>query len=291
MRLVTRLLREPLLHFAVIGGLCFLLFVAVSGPQPTPLDTIVIEPERVLQLAEGFEAAWLRPPTDDELRAIVDDFIREEIYYREALALGLDRDDTVIRQRLRQKMEFLTDTGADLLSPDPAELAAFFAANERHYAQGPRLALEQVYLGEAPEPGKIEAALGALRSVAVADPAADPVAVPAGLGEPTRLPAMLDLALPDAVDSVFGPGFFEQLADLPAGEWAGPVESAYGIHLVRITQGLPARTPSLDEVRDAVLRDWNAEKGLELREQLFARLRDRYTIEIRGGLAGVAAQP
>jgi len=262
----------------VIGGLAFLLFVAVSEPRPAPLDTIVIEPERVEQLAQGFQAVWRRPPTDDEMRAMVDDFIREEVYSREALTLGLDRDDTVIRRRLRQKMEFLTDTGVDLLSPIPGELEAYLAANAQAFRREPRLAFEQIYLGETPDPGVINASLGALQS----DPAADSSA----LGERTVLPAQLSLSLPVAVDGVFGEGFFDRLADLPAGEWAGPVQSAYGAHLVRVVDSALARMPALEEVRDDVLRDWKAGKALELRERLFARLRERYVVEIRGADAG-----
>jgi hypothetical protein len=273
MKLVARLLREPLLHFVVIGGLIFLLFAAVAGPSPEPSDTIVVGPERIEQLATGFESVWRRPPADDELRAMIDDFVREEIYYREALALGLDRDDTVVRRRLRQKMEFLSDTGAGLLEPAAGELEAYLAANEQDFRRGPRLAFEQIYLGEAPTPESITRSLGALRS----DPAADPSA----LGERTLLPARLGLSPPEVVDGVFGKNFFERLADLTPGAWAGPVASAFGVHLVRIGESLAARTPPLEEIRDAVLRDWKAAKGRELRELHYARLRERYVVEIR----------
>ena len=112
MEVLRRLLREPLLHFLAIGGLIFVLFTALAGPDPGPADAIVIGPERIEQLAKGFQAVWRRPPTDDELLTLIDGFVREEIYYREALALGLDRNDTMVRRRLRQKMEFLSDSGA-----------------------------------------------------------------------------------------------------------------------------------------------------------------------------------
>jgi hypothetical protein len=204
---------------------------------------------------------------------MIDDFVREEIYYREALALGLDRDDTVVRRRLRQKMEFLADTGADLLEPAAGELEAYLAANEQDFRRGPRLAFEQIYLGETPDPESITRSLGALRS----DPPADPPA----LGERTLLPARLGLSPPEVVDGVFGKNFFERLADLTPGAWAGPVASAFGVHLVRIGESLAARTPPLEEIRDAVLRDWKAAKGRELRELHYARLRERYVVEIR----------
>ena len=273
MKRVARLFREPLLHFLAIGGLIFLLFGALAGPRPGPTDTIVVGPEHIEQLVTGFQAVWRRPPTDDELRAMIDDFVREEIYYRQALALGLDRNDTVVRRRLRQKMEFLTDSAGDLLEPAAGELEAYFAANEKAYRREPRLALEQIYLGETPDPETITRSLIALRS--------DPVTGTTVPGQPTILPAELDLSTPYAIDSVFGKGFFERLAELPHGNWAGPVKSAYGIHLVRIGDSLSANNPPLDDVRDAVLRDWKAAKALEIRERHYARLRERYDVEIR----------
>jgi len=281
MNRLARLLREPLLHFLAIGGLIFLLFAALAEPSPSPTDTIVIEPERIEQLATRFQSLWRRPPTDEERRALIDDFVRGEIYYREALALGLDRDDTVIRRRLRQKMEFLTDTAADLLEPAEGELEAYLAVNENTYRSRPQVAFEQIYLGETPGPDSVELSLSALQS--------DPVTDLSALGESTLLPAQLGLSSPDAVDGVFGQGFFMRLAEFSAGAWAGPVKSAYGVHLIRIRESLPARMPPLEEVRDAVLRDWKAAKAAEIRELHYALLRERYVVEIRDVDAGTAA--
>ncbi len=238
MKHLARLLREPLLHFLAIGGLIFLLFAAVAGPSPGPADTIVVGPERIEQLGTGFQSVWRRPPTDDELRAMIDDFVREEIYYREALALGLDRNDTVVRRRLRQKMEFLADTGAEFLVPVAGELEAHLLANEKTFRRGPRLAFEQIYLGKTSAPESVRVSLSALQS--------DPLAGHSTLGERTLLPAQLRLSPPEAIDGVFGKGFFERLAEIEPGVWAGPVASAFGVHLVRIVDNLPSRTPPLE---------------------------------------------
>jgi len=280
MKRLARLLREPLLHFLAIGGLIFLLFGVVAGPSPEPTDTIIIGPERIEQLAKGFQSVWRRPPTEDERNALIDDFVREEVYYREALAIGLDRDDAVIRRRLRQKMEFLTDTGADILQPTAGELEAYLAANEQTYRHEPRLAFEQIYLGEVPSPETITRSLSALRS----DPSTDPSV----LGERSLLPAQLGLSLPQAIDGTFGKGFFERIAEIQPGEWAGPVKSAYGLHVVHILESLPARAPLLEEVRDAVLRDWKTAKALEIRELYYDRFRQRYAVEIRDAGAKTA---
>ena len=280
MKLLLRLLREPLLHFLAIGGLIFVLFATMSEPGSEPTDTIVVGPERIEQLARGFQAVWRRSPTDDELRAMIDGFVREEVYYRVALALGLDKNDTIVRRRLRQKMEFLTDSGAEILEPVAGELEAYLLANEKTFRRGPRLAFEQIYLGETSAPESIRLSLSALQS--------DPLASPSTLGEHTLLPAQLGLSPPEAVDGVFGNGFFERLAELPPGVWAGPVVSAYGVHLVRILDSLPARMPPVEEIHDNVLRNWKAAKARELRELHYARLRGHYVVEIRSADTGTA---
>jgi len=277
MNSVKRLLREPLVHFLVIGGLLFALYTAVSGPAPVPRNAIVIEPERIEQLAGGFEAVRGRPPTDDEMAALVEGFIREEVYYREAMALGLDRDDTIIRRRLQQKLEFLTDSGADLIEPAAGELEAYYEANARTYQVPPSIAFEQVYLGQSPAPERVSATLAAL----LADPEVDQFE----LGERTFLPAQMTLSDPEAIDRRFGAGFFAALEGLPQGQWSGPVGSGFGLHVVRVIDTLPASMPSLEDVREEVLLEWRAAKASELREIVFARFRERYEIVFPGNAA------
>ncbi len=280
MKLLMLLLREPLFHFIAIGGLIFALFAAVDDMGETPADVIVITPERIDQLAARFSSVWMRMPTNAELDALIDEEVREEVYYRGALALGLDRNDTIVRRRMRQKMEFLLDTGAFLQEPAAGELEAYFAANREVYRTKPRLAFEQSYLGEAPTAEAISRSLGALR--------ADPPADPAMLGERSLLPPQLRLSPLTAIDGVFGKGFFDLVAELPPGEWAGPVASAYGAHLVRILDTLPARTPPLEEIRDAVLKNWRQAKAQEIREQDYTERRKHYIVEIRRGDASPA---
>ena len=272
MKYPVRLLREPLFHFFVIGGLLFLLFEAVSTPAPEPLDTIIITTERIKNLETGFQKVWRRAPGEDELSALVDGFVREEIYYREALALGLDRDDTVVRRRLHQKMEFLTNSGADLLEPAPGELEAFLAEHQQTFRLEPRLAFEQLFLGENPAKGYIAAALDALRS--------DPTGNATAWRERSLLPTERGLSDADAIDNLFGKGFFGQLLKIPSGAWSGPVQSAYGIHLVHIIEREDGRLPELEEISDAVLRDWKSAKTLELHQKLYSRLRQRYKVKM-----------
>ena len=273
--ILQRLLREPLLHFIAIGVVFFLIYTAIDSGSENSTDVILITPERIGQIAAGFNGVWNRMPTDEELDNLIKEEVRSEVYYRDALALGLDKNDAIVRRRLRQKMEFLTDTGTYLQDPPAGELETYFAANEQTYRSQPRLAFEQIYLGEAPLEGIISHTLKALLS--------EPVMDPSTLGEQTLLPAQLKLSQPGAIDSVFGKGFYNQLAELAPGVWSGPVTSSYGMHLVRTLDGLPARTPSLEEIRDVVLRDWKSAKAKENREQDYAKRRDRYIVEIRRG--------
>jgi len=272
MHTTQRLLREPLVHFLIIGGLIFLLYTAVSDPVPAPVDTIVIGPEQIERLAKSYQATWRRPPSAAELDRIIDEAVREEVYYREALALGLDSNDTIVRRRLRQKMEFLADSGAALVEPAAGELEAYLLANEARFRRSPLLAFEQIFLGQDPGPGRSEEILTMLRSDRVVDPSS--------LSSSTLLPQQLGLSSPQTVDGVFGQGFFEQLFELPRGRWAGPLESAYGVHLARIDERVEARLPALAEIRETVLRDWKAMKTQQIRELHYARLRANYVVEI-----------
>jgi len=266
-----RLLREPLLQFFVVGGLFFLLFALGNASDSPSSNVISISPERVDQLSAQFSAAWNREPSDDELENIVNEYIREEVYYRDALALGLDQNDAVIRQRLRQKMEFLTDTGASLMEPTSEELQTYFTTNENVYQRRPRLAIEQVFLSQIPPEQETEKALSLLRS--------NPEMNPAEIGERSLLPSQLRLTLAEGIDSVFGEGFFSQIIDFPLNLWSGPVVSSYGTHLVRVVDLQPAILPPLDEIRDVVIRDWKAEKAVVLRERDYADRLEKYVVE------------
>ena len=271
--LLLRLLREPLVHFAAIGGLIFAVFAALNDASGPPADVIVITPERIDQIAAEYESVWRRKPTENELDALIEEEIREEVYYREAVALGLDRNDALVRRRMRLKMEFLMDSTANALDPVAGELEAYFATNQELYRLEPRLAFEQIYFGENPSPEIIAGSLNVLQS----DPATDPLT----LGERTLLPPQLGLSSTDAVFGVFGKGFFEKLVYFPAGVWVGPVVSTFGVHLVRILDSLPTRTPRLEEVRREVLRDWKMAKANEIHDRDYAERRARFVIDIR----------
>ncbi len=272
-------LREPLIHFLIGGALLFLLYgwVAGDGDAQRP-DRIVVGEERIASLAAGFERTWMRPPTREELEGLVDDFVTEEILYREALGLGLDRDDLVVRRRMRQKMEFLS---ADLTEREPseAELSAFLEENAARFREPARVSLRQLFLAPgrpgAPPQERAEALLRQLRGEAAGGADGEP------LGDSTLLPERLEAASPRDLESVFGAAFSDAVAAAPVGVWSGPLPSSFGLHLVYVSAREPGRMPSLAESRRSALREWSAARRAEAVEQFERKLRAGYQVEIR----------
>lgn len=272
--ILMRLLREPLLHFFALGALIFSIYANLDVRNETSPDVISISATQIDRLTTQFTSIWRRPPTGEELDNLIDEYVREEVYYREALTLGLDQNDAVVRQRMRQKIEFLADTGAQMLEPTADELQAYLVANDEKYNLKPLRALEQIFLGQMPNRDDITRELHALNS--------DRTRNTSALSKRSMLPAELRLSLPEAIDSVYGNGFFAQIEDFPVGQWSGPVVSAYGVHLVRVLDSQGAQAPSSTEMHATVLRDWQAEKAIELRELDYLARRERFTIEIFG---------
>jgi hypothetical protein len=269
---IQRLLREPLLHFITIGGLMFAVYAANSEPTETPPDMIVVSADRIEQIKTGFSAVWKREPSKEEVTAMIEEEVRAEVYYRDGIALGLDQNDTIVRRRIRLKMEFMMDNAANAIESTAGELEDFYAANTQDYNTELRLAFEQIYLGARPDQETVTGILGQLATTPDMDPFL--------LGVHTNLPSQLGYSSEAAVYGVFGKGFFSQLVKLAPNIWAGPVKSTYGLHLVRILDTLPVTTPPLSEVKDEVLMDWKALKRQEIRNLDYERRRKKYTVDI-----------
>jgi hypothetical protein len=273
MTTLKRILAEPFLHFLMLGALIFVLFGAADeGVADRNEDTIFVSTDRVELLQAQFRRVWRREPTAAETQGLIDDYIREEVLYREALALGLDQSDPIIRKRLRYKIEFLADSGAELMDPGDQVLRQFLEENADDYHVMPRIAFRQIYLGESPGQAEIERTMVAAAQIG-------PDLGHEHLGRSTLLPTSIGLAGPREIDGAFGTGFFSALEDRPRGAWSGPVTSGFGKHLVQITAREPGRMPDLAEIRDAVLRDWQAERAEEIRDMQFQKFRSRYNIE------------
>ena len=268
---MMRLLREPLLHFFVLGAAVFFLFALVDdSPEPMAANVLEVSEDDARRLAAEFTATWQRAPSPVELDAMITHFLREEVYVREALALGLDRDDAIIRRRLQTKMEFLTESGAEAVAPDEATLEAHLDAKADRFTKPPRMAFEQILLDERVEDADLDVLLARLnRGVD-----------PGTAARPTLLPAVLRLSPKQVVDGTFGIGFFDALDALPMDVWAGPVKTSLGRHVVRVTERPTPQRPSLNDIRAQVEQDWRAELTATLREARFNALLSRYEVSL-----------
>lgn len=277
-----RLLREPLVHFLLLGAALFVLYDLVADPDDRATDRIVVSAGRIDQLSEVFTRTWQRPPTAAELGGLIEDHVRDEVYYREARAMGLDLDDTVIRRRLRQKLEFLT---VDLLTesdPTPEQVRRYFDEHADAFRGPTRFVFQQIYFNPELRNGRAaDDATALLARLSVADLQADP----AELGDPIYLPTGSVPLSESEVAQRFGQDFAAALTELPVGRWSGPVESGFGHHLVRIQQRQPGALPPLETVRDSVEREWHNARREEAAESFYRQLRQRYDVRIEHSAA------
>jgi len=283
----ARWLREPLLHFLLIGAGLFLLYQIGGGGNEAAPREIVISESRIEALAENFSRTWMRPPTPQELRGLVDDHVREEVFYREAIAMGLDRDDTVIRRRLRQKMEFVSEDAAATAEPTDAQLQQFLAAHPEKFVEPARVTFQQVFVSA--ERRGDAARRDAERILAELDAGRGP-ANPAEAGDPTLLPAGLEDASPRDVAGSFGEEFGQLLDAAPVGQWAGPMPSTFGLHLVRVTARSAGTLPQLADIRPVVAREWQAQQRTELGDAFYSSLRSRYEVRYEGEIGQLLQQ-
>ena len=274
---MKKLLQDPLLHFLLIGAALFLVFGLIKSPAGNEENRIIITGGDIDSLQANFLRTWQRPPTKEELSGLIDDKVRDEIAYREALAMGLDQDDAVIRRRLRMKMELLVEDIAGLSSPSDEELAAFLHEHMDSFRQEPQVSFKQVYLNsDRRGAGVEEDAQKLLAKLAAAGPGADP----GTYSDPNMLPEEFTLYHASDVERLFGASFAGGVFQVQTGKWTGPVQSSYGLHLVFVSERIEGRDPELSEVRDAVEREWAAERRREFKEDIYKKLRERYTVVI-----------
>jgi hypothetical protein len=276
MALLKRLITEPLVHFLLLGGLLFAVFSLRADRGRPAGDAIVVSEGKIAHLAALFARTWQRPPTRSELEGLVADTIREEAAYREALALGLDRDDTIVRRRLRQKLEFMAEDLADQIEPGTETLAAYLAAHPEDFRVAPRLTFHQVYLNPEAHGDSLEADAADLRSFLNAEP--DVAAHEFGDG--SLLEHVLRDITPRQVANLFGPGFAERIVTIEPGRWEGPIASAHGVHLVFVDRRTESYLPELEAVRAKVRREWENARREALLEQYYEGLLGKYAVTI-----------
>ena len=274
---MKKLLHEPLVHFLVLGFLVFAGFRFTSRSDAGEPGKIVVTQSQVESLVTGFTRTWQRPPTNLELEGLVREYIREEVSTREALALGLDKDDSVIRRRLRQKLEFVSDSVATQADPTDEALQKYLQAHAESFRGQRQFTFSQVYLDPQKHGENLNRDINQLLAqLRLAGNRPDL----SKLGDSLLLEQdFKDVSVGD-VSKQFGEKFAAKLVELPVGEWSGPIESGYGLHLVIVNERKDGSLPALADVRETVKRDWVNTQRSETNEKFYQALLKRYTVTI-----------
>lgn len=270
-------LREPLVHFVVLGGLLFAWFAWSGGGSGPGSTRIEVTPGLVKHLVLGYARTWQRPPTDAELKGLIDEHVKEEIAVREATAMGLDRDDTIIRRRLRQKFEFLVEDPATRAAPTDAELQEWLDRHPEASSTEPQVALRQVFVSTERRGAAASSEAGRLLATLRAG---GPGAEIGAMGDASLLPGELPLGPLSEVARTFGSDFAERIEAIEPGRWTGPVESSYGLHLILVTERRAPSKATLAEVRPLVEREFEAERRRARLEAHYRTLLENYTVVI-----------
>jgi hypothetical protein len=274
---MKQLFREPLVHFLLMGAGLFVAFGLVDKRTSGEPGKIIVTQGQIEHLAAGFNRVHGRPASPEELEGLIGDYIREEVYYREALALGLDRDDPVIRNRLRLKMEFISDDVAAQAEPTEEQLRRYLQEHPDTFRIEPRFTFSQVYLN--PKRHRESLAQDAAQLLTQLNQASDKADV-SELGDPFLLEHKFVALASSEVVKQFGEKFVAKLSELPRDQWQGPIESGYGVHLVFVSETTEGRVPTLEEVREAVRREWANARRLEANEKFYQNFLKRYTVTI-----------
>jgi PPIC-type PPIASE domain len=272
--LKSRLLQEPLLHFLVLGAALFGLFSIVEKESADAPTTIVISAARVSALADRFARTWRRAPTEQELQGLVEEDIRDEVFYREGRAAGLDRDDFIIHRRVRQKMELLAE---DMTTAEPSdeELASYLASNPEQFWTEDRVTFHQVFLSATRRGSALRD--DAKRLAAILDHASAAVDTTA-IGDPFLLGEEFREMLRSDVSHTFGEAFAKQLSAVEPGLWQGPILSSFGAHFIFVDERTKGGLPPLNTIRGAVQREWLNAHRIEAEQKLYQALLERYRI-------------
>ncbi len=276
------MVREPLVHFAALGAAIFLAYRVVA-PASTNDAEIVVTADRIDSLGAQFSGMHNgRPASDAELRGLIETYIRDEMLYRDGIALGLDRDDPVVRNRIIQKADILRGD-AFSVEPSDADLQAYLDAHRREFDIPGRLSFEQVYFDPSKHGGEVTGVIVRARRLLASGRA------PEALGDRTLLPLAMSHALPIAIAAQFGDAFATAVAEIRNPGWQGPFRTPYGEHLVRITwRGAPTRA-TLDNARAVVTREWTRAHAAAMKGRFYQELAKRYTVRVERRATAVQA--
>ncbi len=268
-------LHEPLIHFLLIGGLLFLLYGIKNDEVSNNGNLITISSAKINHLATLWEQKMGRPPSTDELDGLIQHQIKEDVLYREALAMGLDKGDTVIRRRLAQKLEFITVDIVAQKTPTDAELESYLSQHQQQFQQPSHLDFIQIYLNADKRGGQAQKdAQQLLLDLNTADTHLDLL----NIGDPFMFEQRYQDVTEQEISQLFGQGFARDLFKQSQGQWQGPISSGYGLHLVLVERKTSSSQPKLSDVYDKVLKAWKDDQRQRMNQSFLQTLKQHYTI-------------
>jgi hypothetical protein len=275
----VKLLREPLLHFLFIGAFIYLAYGWFAEPMEESEDnTLVVSAGEIEWMQASWQKRWNRMPTPDELDGLIQQYIKETILYREAISMGLNQHDRIIRRRLAQKLEFLAGDLVTLVPPTNEELQAYFDDHQERYREAVHYSFTQVFIDPDKRGDTTLEDARAIKTALMSQ--TDDIDKAGEWGDDLMLQSHYSVVDQLEIQKQFGAGFAESLVELVPGQWHGPLLSGYGVHLVYLHNINEPRAPVFAAVRERVQQDWMTGKRDELNEKFYANLRDRYTIVI-----------
>ncbi len=286
---VVRWWQEPLLHFVLIGTLLYAAY-HVANPRAAAADSdgnqrIVLTRDDLVQMTLTWRAQGRATPTPQQMAGLIEAKVREEVLFREALVLGLDKDDTIVKRRLAQKMDFVAEDLSTLAEPTTQELKTWFEAHPQRFALPPRLSFRHRYF--SPDKRQAHAFDDARRALPPTDKlgAADALAA----GDPFMFQDRYVDQSAEQLAALFGPQFARALVELAPGTWQGPVESGYGWHLVFVEEMTPGHVPAFEEIEPQIRREWIASRRAEAKQKMYETLRARYEVVVADAPPAAAA--
>lgn len=287
---LKRWLREPLLHFLLLGVALFAVYAYMHRGRPGIESSrqIILSLDELQQMDMYFESQWHRQPTPAEFQAMVEDRVREEVLYREALAMGLDKDDTIVKRRMAQKMQFLAEDVAAAHEPSTAELKSWFDKNSNKFALPSRYSFRHLYF--SPDKRGKNAEDDAAKALTKITGQPEGSTLAASLADQFMFQDYYGDRAPEALAKEFGSQFVVALEKLKPGSWQGPIESGYGWHLVYVDTVIPGRIPGFEEMEPDVKIAWLAEQKKQAWQKAYTEMRAKYIVLLPGPSDKEAAQ-
>jgi len=273
--LLYKWLREPLLHFLLIGALLFVIYGLQNDGITDQSKRIVFTSADIQRLSQLWEKQRQRPPTRIELKGLIEQQIREQVLYREALAMGLDKNDSIVRRRLAQKVEFISSDLAAMVEPSESDLADYLTNHRKQFEIPSRISFVQLYLSTDKRGAGVED--DANRLLTKLEKAGTDVDI-TKFGDSFMFGQIHEQATEFDVARLFGKDFASKIFSLPVDRWLGPVRSGYGLHLLHIDNKIAASQPELATVRDKVRNEWMDKQRRKVDKAFYTSLRQRYEI-------------